>query len=344
MKRKDFGKNAKNLMTTIIAGAVLTVCGITAFAQSVKAEELTLKLGITAPTGSFQFDVVQKLDENLQEVSGGSMKLDIQAGAVLGNTAAHYSQMNAGTLDLFQTAFDTASTMKESDDFQIVTVPFLFDDMDHYKKFLESDVLAEMIAAVEGPNGVRFAGISSDQAPRALTTTDKPVYTIDDVKNLKIRCPESPSIVAVWKALGANPMIVSGGELFSALQSGQVDGQDNDLINSYTSSFSEVQKYFMPLDYVYSDLVIWMSQKTYDKMTEEQRAFFDEAMDKTYEEMSSLVWDELYPKYEQAFQDEGVEMIDVDKSGFAAVAEEYAAEQDGKLWSEGLYQRIRDLK
>lgn len=306
-------------------------------------EALTLKIGITAPTGSFQFDVLTTLDENLQEVSGDSMKLEIAAGGVLGNTASHYSQMAQGTLDLFCTGFDTASALKNGTDFQVVMVPFLFDDLDHYKKFLGSEVLTEMLDSVEEVNGLKFAGVVSDQAPRALTTTNTPVRTVADVKNLKIRCPESPSIVGVWTALGANPMIVSGGELFSALQSGQVDGQDNDLINSYTSSFSEVQKYFMPLDYIYSDLIIWMSQKTYDKLSEEQRGFYEEAVEKTYEQMSDKVWNELYADCEQAFQDEGVTIVEVDKTGFLEVASKYAEEQDGTMWKEGLYQKIRDL-
>ena len=336
--------------------AMLTACGASGAAASSSASSAdtqtsatakdgvtTLKVGVPAPAGSFQFDVLTTLNENLQEVSGGTMNLDIAAGGALGNTAAHYSQMAQGTLDLFCTGFDTATAMKNADDFSVVTVPFLFDDLDHYKKFLDSDVLQGMIDKVAEPNGVVFGGVISDQAPRALTTTNKPIRTVDDVKNLKIRCPESPSIVGVWTAMGANPQIISGGELFSALQSGQVDGQDNDLINSYSSSFSEVQKYFMPLDYVYSDLILWMSKATADSLTEEQMTYYNDAVSKTYEQMSDKVWNELYANDLQAFQDEGVEVIDVDKDSFRAVAEQYANEQDGKAWSAGLYQQIRDL-
>lgn len=364
MKKRLFAQRGITMAAVLAAVGMLTACGggkTTAPAASngnggsagteseKKAEAgeasdgMTLKVGVPAPTGSFQYEVLVLLGENLESASGGTMKLDIAAGGVLGNTASHYSQMAQGTLDLFCTGFDTANALKEGKDFQVVTVPFLFDDLDHYKKFLASDILKEMLAPVESANGLRFAGVVSDQAPRALTTAKTPIEKVDDVKNLKIRCQESPAIVDVWTAMGANPMIVSGGELFSALQSGQVDAQDNDLINSYTSSFSEVQKYFMPLDYIYSDLILWMSQKTYDKLTEEQRASFDEAVSKTYEEMSDKVWNELYVKYEQAFKDEGVTIVDVDKSGFQAIAGEYAVKQDGTLWTTGLYQQIRDL-
>lgn len=345
-------KNFLRITAITLSMGMLTACGSTAASSgsstaTASAEtsnaSLTLKVGLTAPTGSFQDEVLQALEENLQTTSGGTITLDIAAGGVLGNTASHYSQMAQGTLDLFCTGFDTTSALKDASDFNIVTVPFLFDDLDHYKKFLESDVLQQMVSKVETSNGIHYAGVISDQAPRALTTTNKPVYTVDDVNNLKLRCPESPALVEVWKAMGANPMIVSGGELFTALQSGQVDGQDNDLINSYTSSFAEVQDYFMPLDYVYSNLILWMSQDTYDKMTEEQRTAFDEAVAQTYTQMSDRVWNELYPESEAAFKEGGVTFIDVDKSGFQAVAEQYAKENDGTMWSEGLYQQIRDL-
>lgn len=346
-------KNVLRITAILLSMGMLTACGSSAASSGstttstasaeTSSATLTLKVGLTAPTGSFQDEVLQALEENLQTTSDGTITLDIAAGSVLGNTASHYSQMAQGTLDLFCTGFDTTSALKDASDFNIVTVPFLFNDLDHYKKFLESDVLQQMVAKVEASNGIHYAGVISDQAPRALTTTNKPVYTVEDVNNLKLRCPESPALVEVWKAMGANPMIVSGGELFTALQSGQVDGQDNDLINSYTSSFAEVQDYFMPLDYVYSDLILWMSQATYDKMTEEQRADFDEAVSQTYTQMSDRVWNELYPESEAAFKEQGVTFIDVDKSGFQAVAEQYAQENDGKMWSEGLYQQIRDL-
>ena len=168
--------------------AMLTACGASGTPASSGASSSadtqtaategtkTLKVGITAPTGSFQFDVLTTLNENLQEVSGGTMNLDIAAGGALGNTAAHYSQMAQGTLDLFCTGFDTAPAMKNADDFSVVTVPFLFNDLDHYKKFLDSDVLQGMIDKVAEPNGVVFGGVISDQAPRALTTTNKPLH------------------------------------------------------------------------------------------------------------------------------------------------------------------------
>ena len=124
--------------------------------------------------------------------------------------------------------------LKEGTDFSVCVVPLLFEDLDHYHKFLESDILKEMVAKVEAANGLKYMGPISDQAPRSLTTTNTPVKVPADLKNMKIRTPESPAITKMLTAWGANPMVVSGGELFQALQTGMVDGQDNDCL-LYTS-------------------------------------------------------------------------------------------------------------
>lgn len=201
--------------------------------QAVQQQDgaLVLKLGVPAPAGTVQPNTAELWADKLEAVSGGKMTIEVLAGGVLGNTAAHYSQMEQGTLDFFLTGFDTATVLKEGADFSVCVVPFLFEDLDHYHKFLESDILKEMVAKVEAANGLKYMGPISDQAPRSLTTTNTPVKVPADLKNMKIRTPESPAITKMLTAWGANPMVVSGGELFQALQTGMVDGQDLSLIH-----------------------------------------------------------------------------------------------------------------
>ncbi len=307
-------------------------------------EMLVLKLGVPAPAGTVQPNTAELWADKLEEVSGGKMSIEVLAGGVLGNTAAHYSQMEQGTLDFFLTGFDTATVLKEGTDFSVCVVPFLFDDLDHYHKFLDSDILKEMVGKVEAANGLKYMGSISDQAPRSLTTTDKPVHVPADLKNMKIRTPESPAITKMLTAWGANPMVVSGGELFQALQTGMVDGQDNDLVNSYTSGFSEVQKYYMNLDYIYSNMVIWMSDKSWNKLTPEQQKWVTDSLAETYKEASDTLWSTTYEECLKKFQEEGVTYVEVDREAFIKAAEEVAAKFDGELFSAGLYDKIKSLK
>lgn len=306
------------------------------------AEPLALKLGSTSPVGTFHETIAVTFADTLKEVSGGMMTVDVVMGGALGNTMSHYSQMEQGDLDFFMAALDTASGLKEGSDMAVVLVPFLFDDESHYEKFLESDVLNGLVKKVEDANGLKFMGSLSRQLPRGLSTTSVPVYSVEDVKNLKIRTPEAMAMTTIWSAWGANPVVISGGELYSALQSGLADGQDNDVINTSTSAYYEIQDYYMELDYIYQNLFLWASAKNLAAMTDQQQAWVIEAVDKTYEKLDILVND-MYKEEKQKMMGNGVEFIDVDLDSFRRATTEAVGEFEGSLYSEGLYDQIRAL-
>lgn len=314
----------------------------TSASQETPAESITLKLGSTSPAGSFHETICNTFADNVKEVSGGTMTVEVNMGGVLGNTLSHYSQLAQGDLDFFMAALDSASGLKEGGDMAVVLVPFLFDDETHYNKFLESDLLAGMVGKIEEANGLKFLGSLSRQLPRGLSTTNTPVYTVADVKNLKIRTPEATAMTTIWSAWGANPTIISGGEMYSALQSGLADGQDNDVINSSTSAMYEVQDYYMELNYIYQNLFLWGSAKNYDAMSVQQQEWVNEALAKTYEEMSAQL-DTMYVQEKQTMIDNGVEFIDVDLDSFREATAAAVGQFEGTLYSEGLYDEIRAL-
>ena len=305
-------------------------------------ETVALKLGSTSPAGSFHETICNTFAENVAAVSGGVMTVEVNMGGTLGNTLSHYSQMTQGDLDFFMAALDTASGLKEGGDMAVVLVPFLFDDEAHYNRFLESELLAGMIGRIEEANGLKFLGSLSPQKPRGLSTTNTPVRSVEDVRNLKVRTPEATAMTTIWTAWGANPMVVSGGEMYSALQSGLVDGQDNDVINTSTSALYEIQKYYMELDYIYQNLFLWASAKNYDALTAQQQAWLDEALEKTYADMGT----QLAAAYEEAkktMTDNGMEFIDVDLDSFRTATAAAVSEFDGTLYTAGLYEEIRAL-
>ena len=136
--------------------------------------------------------------------------------------------------------------------------------------------------------------------------------------------------------------MISGGELYSALQSGLADGQDNDVINTSTSAYYEIQDYYMELDYIYQNLFLWASAKNLAAMTDQQQAWVVEAVDKTYEKLDKLVND-MYKEEKQKMMDNGVEFIDADLDSFRSATAEAVGEFEGSLYSAGLYDQIRAL-
>lgn len=304
-------------------------------------ESIELKFGCTGPEGSFQANSARAFKENLEEISGGKITVQLNLGGALGNTMSHYSQMENGDLDFFMAALDTASGLKDGGDLAVVLVPFLFDDEEHYQKFLHSDIFDTLIGKVEQANGLVMLGDLARQLPRGLSTTNTPVHTVADVKNLKIRVPESTAMTTIWSAWGANPTTLPATEVYSALESGMADGQDNDVNNSSTT-LVEVQRYYMELNYIYQDLFLWASAKNLDELNDTQRDWIDQAVSATYDEMYDLV-EQNYKEAKERMVAGGMEFVDVDLDSFREATAEAVRQFDGKLYSAGLYDQIRAL-
>lgn len=311
-------------------------------AEAPAEEVFYIKIGTTAPLTTHIYTNSVKFIEILKEISGGKMDGEVVGAGALGSSVEHYSQLAQGTLDMFPTGFDTATVLKGADDLFVTTVPYVFDDLEHYHKFADSELLQGIMEPIEKENGVMYLGLMGDMFPRQLTTTNKPITTPDDLKNVKMRTPESPAITAIWKAWGCNPMQVSASELYSALESGLCDGQDNDVVYSYNSSYYEIEKYDTELDYMQQALVVFFSQKTWDKMNDQQRAWVMEAIEKAEEVCTEEAMQE-YADCKQKAIDQGCTFVEFDKEAFKVAAVKVAYELDGSLFSEGLYDQVRAL-
>jgi len=312
-------------------------------AQPSTDEKMVLKVGTTAPPTTLVAQSAIMFGEKLKELSGGAMDIDLVSAGALGTTPQHYSQMQQGDLDIFVTAFDTATVMKDSKDFSIFVVPYAFNDIEHFRKFLETDTFMEMKNKAEAANGIHFLGCTGNMLPRCLSTTNTPVYTPADLKNLKIRTPEAPAIVTVWTKWGANPIQTAGSEIYSSLESGLIDGQDNDVVGSTSTPLYEVQSYYMELNYIQQANIMWASQMTWDKLSEQQRQWVEQAIEETDKDFSTDLFDTEYPKAKKLMEESGVEFIEFDREAFVDLAAETVKEMDGTLFRKGLYDEVRAL-
>ena len=305
-------------------------------------EVVTLKGGCTNNPTSASFAYAESFADILEEVSGGKMTLEWFGGGTLGSTAQHYAQLKAGTLDMFSTGVDTATSLVGGEDFAAFVVPYMFNDTEHMEKFLASDIMAELLAKVEPENNVKFLGNICTSAPRGLSTTNTPVYVPEDVAGLRLRVPESPSIQEVWHRWGANPVQISANELYSALDGGLADGQDNNVLSMWNSAYCEVQKYYMELEYIQNPQVVWISANTWNKLDETQQGWLMEAVEKAYEVNTA----DAQVEYEESKQNcinAGLEFVEFDRQAFVDSANAIAQEMDGEMFSEGLYDKIKAL-
>ena len=329
-------------MNRLMSG-VLGLLGLAVLAMPVQAADVELRLAhVAPPTSSFQV-AGEAYAKALDELSGGTMEMTIIPGGALGNIPELWAQPRNGALDMYLMDIGGIVANKEARNLFIVFAPYLFKDQDHWRAFIASDQFAGMMGEAETNLGIKYLGYLKDRSPRALSTSKKAVATPDDIKGMKIRTPLVPSITEVFKAWGANPTPVQASELYSAMQSGLVDGQDNGITDVVAAGYTEVQDYFTPLDYLRSGVGIWMSQKAWDSLTPQQQEWAMQAADKAFAEQKPL-FEKEEAEALAAAKEKGMEIVEPDTAAFIAASEPVIKGMDGKAWPAGLYDQIHNMK
>jgi TRAP-type transport system periplasmic protein len=307
------------------------------------AQPTTLKLAhVAPPTSSFQVAAL-RLNEALQKLSNNSMQLEIVPGGTLGNIPQLWGQVRAGSLDMHLADMAAITAMKEARAFSITNMPYLFRDEAHYASFVSSPVFKEMMEEVEKAANMRFVGFLGQRPPRALSTGKTAVKTIADMKGLKVRTPEIGAITDAFKAFGAAPTPIRASELYTALQTGLVDGQDNGITDTVAAGYIEVQKYFVPIDYLHSGIGVWISVKRWSSLTPQQQTWLTQAASDVGLAAKSSYASEVNDALAKA-KAKGVQIVEVDKSGFQRIGTELINAKDGIDWPKGLADRIRAVR
>lgn len=311
--------------------------------SSALAQQVKLKLAHVGPPTSAYQTAAERMNTNLKALSGGTMEMEIIPGGALGSLVQLWAQLRLGTLDMHLVDVGAMTPMKEARAFNVVLMPYVFRDQDHYRKFVASDLLKEMMGVVEKDVGIKYLGYLGDRPPRALTTSKTPVRKVEDIKGLKIRTPEVAAITEAFKAFGASATPIKASEIYTALQTGLVEGQDNGIIDVVAAGWVEVQKYYMPIDYQQSGMGVWMSGSKWTSLNDQQKGWVLEAAKRAGLDGRAVYERELEDAIAQA-KKKGMEFIAVDKSGFIKASESMVTEKEGTVWPKGLVERIKAIK
>ena len=325
------------MLKQLAVAAAFSLCALST--ATTLAQEVTLRLAHVAPPQTTYQAAAERFKAALLDVSGGKMDVEIIPGGVLGDLGQLWVQNRTGALDLHMIDLSATIAMKEARPFLVLWTPFLFKDQEHFHRYVASDTFKQMMDDVEKQTGVRYMGYLGDRPPRALTTAKTPVKTPADLAGLKIRTPEHPMIIGAFKAWGANPTPIKASELFTALKTGLVDGQDNGIIDSVGAGYMGAQKYYMPLDYIHSGLGLWMSPQRYESLSEEQRGWVTAAAERAGEEGRRIHADEMKAAYGK-LAETGTELVEPDRAAFESAREGIVKGMEGKVWPEGLAEKI----
>ncbi len=277
-----------------------------------------------------------KMDELLQEYSGGTMSIEIYPSSALGDEepVLETQALGGGTIDL--SAPSGAALQSFSSEFLTVDFPFAFENYDEVWKFYDGEFGDYLYDSLEGTG---LVGLSWwDNGFRNLTTTSKEVHTASDVKGLKIRTMSARVHMAAWNAMGAAATPIPFGELYTALQQGVVDGQENPVANIYGNKLYEEQQYLIFTRHVHDPSPLIISEDSWNKLTDEQKGWVQQAADEAAIYMREQSIAEEDSKL-QLIKDAGVTVIELteeERQTFIDATKDVYKQFESEISPEGL--------
>lgn len=216
---------------------------------------------------------IQRFAELIQQKSGGKISVKTFGNATLGGDTAVISSLRGGTIDATVVIPSLLTGMVK--DFVLLDLPFLFTSYDEADAVLDGAVGKKMLETLpdKGLIGLGFW----DHGFRIVTNSKHPITRVEDFSGLKLRVPQSSISIDLFNALGANAVPMPIPELYSALETKAVDGQENPYAAVEAIKFNEVQKYASATLHAYNPLVTIFSKKTWDRLSPEERKIIQDA-------------------------------------------------------------------
>jgi tripartite ATP-independent transporter DctP family solute receptor len=223
----------------------------------------------------------------------------------------------------------------------IVDIPFLFRDYDHARRVLDGPIGQEILAKFPSKGIIALAW--TENGFRHLTNSRRAVVKPDDVKGLKVRTMQNPVHIQAFQSIGVQPTPMAFSELFTSLQQGVVDGQENPIPVILSSKFSQVQKHLSLTGHVYSPSLLLMSPRLWNSLAEADKTIFREAARAGSAAQRKKVNDDENAGIAQ-LRSEGMEVVtSVDGQAFRSAMTPVWSEFSKKYGAENI-KRIQDFK
>ncbi len=311
-----------NTRRTLLTAALIAAFTLPAAAQT------ELKLGHVGGPGSLFELSANEFARRANEKLGSKAKVIVFGSSQLGSDSELMQKLRLGTVDFAIPSSVMSSTV---DAFGIFEMPYLVKNREHMKK-IEAGVVWPSLAPLAEAKGYKLLAVW-ENGFRNITNNVKPIVKPADLAGMKLRTPKSTWRVKMFQAYGANPSPMALSEVFVALQTGVMDGQENPLTQIYSSKFQEVQKYLSMTGHVYTPAFLAVGKNKFAALPADVQAILQQAAKDTqpyvYEQAAKLDGD-LLDKMKTA----GIKVNEADKDAFIA-ASKAVYEEFGKEVPEG---------
>jgi tripartite ATP-independent transporter DctP family solute receptor len=264
-------RSIRNLLLSALAAAVLPM---TPAAQAADVKERSIKFSFVQTLDSHWGLGAQRFAELVSQKSGGRMKVKLYPGGTLGGDLQLLSALQGGILEMSMMA--PALLVGSVKEFAVLDLPFLFNDVKEADAVLDGPVGTKLMSRLPD-KGVVGLGYW-EHGYRNLTNSRRPVAKLEDIEGLKIRTLQVPLYLDMIQALGASAVPMALPELYGALESKAVDGQENPSVTIETNKYYEAQKYLSTTRHVYNSIIVLIGKKAWDQFSpDEQKIVHDAA-------------------------------------------------------------------
>ena len=304
---------------------------------SSSTETITVRIATQHPDDYPSSQAMMKLAEELEERSGGVLQCDVYTNNALGGELDILDQARTGTVEIIYCS-PTAATMNPK--INVFDLPFLFENYEQVEKVVSNEELMNEILGEFVDYGIR--PMPAYENGLRVISSNKKIESLADLKGMKMRVPQAPISIAIFNALGANATPVAFNELYSALQQGVVDGQENGYPTFTSNRYYEVQKYIAETYHMWSINELFVSDVFWQKLTPELQEIVQTACEESGVYQRNL-YREMQDSSKQEALDNGVEITYPDmtewKEATESVYTDFYAEYD---WGEEVVQKILD--
>jgi tripartite ATP-independent transporter DctP family solute receptor len=310
-----------------ILGLVSAIAVTGLLASPAAAQKLSLKFGHVGNPGSLFEASANEFARCSNAALGDKAEVQVFGSSQLGGDTELLQKLKLG-----QVTFALPSTVMSSVDpaFGVFEMPYIIKSREHMKR-VEDEIFDAKFQKAALANGYRVIGVW-ENGFRHITNNTRPINKPEDLKGIKLRTPQGEWRLKMFQAYGANPTPMAFSEVFTALQTGVMDGQENPYTQIWSAKFQEVQKYLSITGHVYTPAYALVSEKHYAALPDDVRSALDTCAKETqayvYETAATMETDLL-----EKLKEGGIAVNEADKDAFIAaskpVYEEFATSIDG---------------
>ncbi|QJQ95910.1 MULTISPECIES: TRAP transporter substrate-binding protein [Halomonadaceae] len=310
-------------LRTALAATVL-MCGVQA--GNATANEIEVRLGHVGGPGSLFEISANRFAELANERLEGVAEVNIYGNSQLGGDESMMTRLRLGSLDL---SIPSTIMSSESEKFALFEMPYLIADREHMKRVRDEVVREDLYEAAQ-QRGFRILGVW-ENGFRQITNNRRPINTPEDLRGIKLRTPSGVWRIEMFRSYGAAPSPMALSEVFVALQTGAMDGQENPLIQTFSSRFHEVQEYLSISNHVYTPAYL-IAGASWNRLPEEVR----EVLEEVALELEDFVLEQgqrLDEETLEQMREAGMQVNEVDFEAFfeasTPIYEKFSSEVDG---------------